>query len=755
MYDIPSSRIDFLIIITSLRKELSFQRLVGLAGLQKEENNIDLLNNRMHAQAWHSLGDSNVKFQLHDPPTCQSIRRIAEIEMNNLSDIQAESVSVSTWPSITKSSIAILPKYNHIFTLFTALLLSTTLALFSALDAAIHCTRGTNVWSLPWFDHWYAFEADSYEYYDYYARKLEDEDNNYYEYNNYGYANQNGNDDDNDDDDDGYKSKFSEAQNCKYLFTSSILIVCPLVFVLCSIACRWTYNSQEWKKQRSPDTDRTSNLRVPESVDFRKGKGKGTTCTRYDEFQAHVNQQLRHLNSCYKLFLISAMCAALWLYAMFMIAHESDIQLENDDEENNLFTLQFQSLGAINYVGEVGQNANLYYSSWFSLMVSVALLYELGRITYTHYLATRNLEIELAQISKYRVTQTNAVEMIMTWSRSQQQVIKEKRSAWHDSLYKLRSRTGIWLTTLIASGVIYMSSQRVWKNSIYPSAVANGEVGEDGVVCTIVHGYISFKSLDELGLIHPTKCEITRSARVTGIMCVCLATFALLAHYHMHRQVAEEIKSSSKLLRNTEDYNQISEKRRRLIPLRFECLFASIISLVLAINALFATGVEGPASKVGNLYYSSWIAFISSMRLTLNCLEDIVEEDEESIDNNPANEIWSDHGRFVERTMRKKRPAISRLFSVNTNFPIKEQVSTRLIMLAPTHSTEQQDDDNESVGSFIGGMPIPKQNSFHQMFEERVVEEEEASRAKRVKRWASATIFSSIYLMSVLDAVSQ
>lgn len=226
----------------------------------------------------------------------------------------------------------------------------------------------------------------------------------------------------------------------------------------------------------------------------------------------------------------------------------------------------------------------------------------------------------------------------------------------------------------------------------------------------------------------------------------------------MHTQVAQEIKSSSKLLQNRTAFPQILEKRRKVIPLRFECLFACIISVVLAINALFATAVEGPASNVGNLYYSSWIAFISSMRLALNCLEDMMEQDEaERGEDNHIDEWWSDDLNYQPNQAvnnKIRRSSMTRRFRMKTNFQIKEEVSTRLVMLAPTVSTEEGENGG-TEGSYIGDMPIPKQNSLHQMFEERIVEEEEASRAKRARRWASGCIFSTIYLMSALDAVSQ
>lgn len=638
--------------------------------------------------------------------------------------------SASTWPSITKSSL--IPKYNHIFTLFAALLLSTTLAFFSALDAALNCTRGMNVWSLPFLGKSERYEDQNYHDYGN-DRVLEDggEDNYYYQ-----YANK----------DDYYAAQLSQAEDCKDLFVSAMLPVCVTVVVLCLISCRWTIDNQEWKEE-------TDDRSVPESISFSGEKDRDRK--RFEEFKDHVNHQVQHLKSCSQLVSTSLVCMGLWIYAKILISNESNAPILDDESEKNLFKLRFQSLGAMNYIGEVGQNANLYYSSWFSLLLSIALVYELGRITHKHYLTTQNIQAELARISRYRVTQTNAIEMIMTWSKAQQQVIKEKRSEWHESLYKLNFRTGIWLATLIASIMIFTSSRRVWNNDIYPTALANGEIADDGTICTIVHGYISLESRGNMGFIHPSECERTKAARATGIFCIGLSVFALVAHYNMHSLVSQEIRSSSKLLRNREDYGEILEKRRKLIPLRFECIFACIISVVLAINALFVTAVEGPASNVGDLYYSSWIAFVSAMRLALNCLEDILEEDEEDWEENSPDPINTDtHSEIVNEGKLSPRRQMPRLFSIRTNFSLKEEVSTRLVMLAPTQSSEY-DPDEATIGSYIGGMPIPKKNGLHQMFEERIVEDEEASRSKRVQRWALGCVFSTIYLMSALDAVSQ
>ena len=318
--------------------------------------------------------------------------------------------------------------------------------------------------------------------------------------------------------------------------------------------------------------------------------------------------------------------------------------------------------------------------------------------------------------------------------------------SWHEVLYKLRFRTRVWLSTFIASILLYTSSNRVWRNLIYPIAIANGDVEMNGYyngkVCTIVHGYISLKSRDDLGLMHPSECERTKAARATGVLCICLTLMALFAHFVIHRMVAKEMKAYTNATRNSsgveESISQIQERKRKLIPLRAECLLACVLSLVFAINALFATAVDGPAVNVGDLYYSSWFGFVMSVRLTLSCLEDILEDADE-INNFEAEE--------------SRRPKMMRWLSLHGNFNTREEVSTRVVMLSPTHDTEKNYNE-ETMGSYIGGMPIPKENSLHEMFEENVIAEEDASRAERMRRWASGCIFSSMYLIAALDAVS-
>jgi len=128
----------------------------------------------------------------------------------------------------------------------------------------------------------------------------------------------------------------------------------------------------------------------------------------------------------------------------------------------------------------------------------------------------------------------------------------------------------------------------------------------------------------------------------------------------------------------------------------------------------------------------------------LGCLEDIVdqEDEEEEEEKEVVKNKNSDES--------QERRNISKWLSVR---PIDEIDSPRLIML-PSSQDDSQSEDDMTIGSFIGGMPIPSPNGFHQVLEKRLVHEEEASRSTRLRRWASSCIYSFIYLVSALDAVS-
>ncbi len=642
----------------------------------------------------------------------------------------------STITGLSANPSALVPKFNPILTLFAGLIMSTTLALVSAFDAAMHCTQGTNVWGFGNYDddnddrrRWLSRLFSSYSYSS--SRWVEDGG----EY--YGYENQNkygyeagGNEGDDYDNGYGYQAdddademeRLEQAQQCQILFVRVLTPICLLVIITCIFCYKWTLKDDSERKFMDKKA-------IPPCIELTGEDSRDRK--RYDEFKAYVTNQKQHLRSCYELLFLSMICFGLWTYGMHRLSDDSDEVVENfDDEEMNWFKFRHQSLGAINFLGEVGQNANLYYSSWISLILTIATVYELGRITFRQQISTNNLSSELDLISRHMVSQTKEIEMVMTWSKAQQHMVKVRRSTWHESLHKLRFRSGFWLVVLIASVIVFCSSSRIWVNYVYPMAQANDTLGQ----CTIING---FKARDDMGLLHPNMCQRTIASRATGLICVALSLAALAAHYHFYRLIGKEMEASSIILGQKQNTAQLLEKRKKLIPLRMEFGFAFALTVLLAYNAIFVTAVEGPGSKVGNLYYSSWISFVMSMLIMLGCVEDIVDqEDEQDL--------------IMDRSDSFDNRNLSRWLSVR---PINDHISTRLIMLPSSHDSSGSGED-WTVGSFIGGMPIPTPNSFQQILEERFVQKEADSRSTRLRRWASSCIFASIYLISVLDAVS-
>lgn len=53
-----------------------------------------------------------------------------------------------------------------------------------------------------------------------------------------------------------------------------------------------------------------------------------------------------------------------------------------------------------------------------------------------------------------------------------------------------------------------------------------------------------------------------------------------------------------------------------------EALFAFLLMVCGGFEVAFVTSHQGPGAPLGNLYYFSWIAFLSTFMLFASCLED-------------------------------------------------------------------------------------------------------------------------------------
>jgi len=520
------------------------------------------------------------------------------------------------------------------------------------------------------------------------------------------------------------------------------------VSLLSCLACQWTLkDNSQW--------DYNDDNGVPSTI---VTKSMNKDQSRHFELRAHAKTQGQHLKSCIKLLLVSLLCLGLWLYAYRTIWDHSDEPILFNNVDNSLFQMRYTSLGAINAFGQVGQNANLYYSIWISLGIGIAIVYEMVLMTHSQWKTTTSCQNELNMVTKRQQLQAFGVEVMMTVSKTQKRLIQEKRSAWYKSLYKLRYRTGIWIAALIASLVVYFSSERYWRNSVYPEAIAAGQVddgGYDAEVCNVFGDYFTIAMHEYYGFSYPSICARTKASKWTGLICVSLSFCAVLSHYYMHNLVERETESETRLLEEKRDRMQWLEKRRELIPLNIEFFSASVATTLLGCNAVFATAVGGPAPSVGDLYYSSWISFVLMMRITLGCLSDILDEREELALHSLGQDESVGAGSFISLPQTPK--SSQRKFLTNNSsfspgnsrsFMLQKVFSTRIVPFSLPHTPSKR--SNELLGSsHFGGLSFRRTSNI---LEQGAVQEEEASRTKRLTRWASVAMFSFIFLLSALDA---
>jgi len=180
---------------------------------------------------------------------------------------------------------------------------------------------------------------------------------------------------------------------------------------------------------------------------------------------ADANQLLREQRrkQLLSLGILSLTALLVWSYAIVIIMlkpplpltfqqrrqqYDDDFYSSNDDTalknfegyvKNTVRKEQFQSLGAVNILGAIGDNANLYYSSWGSICLSFALVYN------------------YAFGNKIFSTQ----------------------ASWRYSFYRLRERIGPWIVILLSCLLILGSSIRIWRAVISRYRGSSEDLEED------------------------------------------------------------------------------------------------------------------------------------------------------------------------------------------------------------------------------------------------------------------------------------
>ena len=424
------------------------------------------------------------------------------------------------------------PRYHHAATMFAALVLTSALAFCSGFDAYMRC--GSVDYSMYFSERWTDDDGVAQEVAggenvadgdgddDAYAQNGDDDGNNNNDDGGNIYDDDNnarwrwleeqaaddavaGDDqveaDDNFDefDDDGnengndanYGYSHDNSESCDETF-KEVLVPATIVGVAVGVVALLIVAFPR---------KRHSSTKVAEESGINDGGADkaANSADSYSESDAmrRLKSRQQHLVQCLQLFVMSCLALAAWVYGIVFL------MLEPRGGYND----NYKSLAAVDGWGRVGDNANLYFSVWASLGLTCGLVYELAGMSLLQWRSTRQAAEKAAvsiaaaaspsgrryneqsssscnacptsywvdtaaSVDSYLDTEsTKAIETVLDWSTAQvEEEIRDSRTTWYNSLYQLRARTGIWVSTLIASLIVCATSARMWRNIIVPAA---------------------------------------------------------------------------------------------------------------------------------------------------------------------------------------------------------------------------------------------------------------------------------------------
>lgn len=296
-----------------------------------------------------------------------------------------------------------------------------------------------------------------------------------------------------------------------------------------------------------------------------------------------------------------------------------------DDSEN-----PFHSLGAVDVTGQIGGNANLYYLVWLSQILSISLV----------YLAAGAL-IRARRAAAQAALAQGLLPSTSWWILDEDYHRENHRSrhTWYKSIYKLRVRTGIWTAALITCLVLTASAQYVWRQFMWPYVLLASDNDDANYYngrqqqhswsesTNMDFAFCQTMAANSEGLISVTLCRRTVMAWFSGALSFLLSAFSigmhLVARARAHGVVANEQRQQLYYMQRINIFRKLLNRHQ--VPLGIELILSLVLSLLLGFNAVLTTGVQGPATTVGNLYYASWGAFLLVVRIGLGCLEEWYE----------------------------------------------------------------------------------------------------------------------------------
>ena len=283
----------------------------------------------------------------------------------------------------------------------------------------------------------------------------------------------------------------------------------------------------------------------------------------------------------------------------------------------------FHSLGAVDVSGQIGDNANLYYLVFASWILSIVLVYQAFSVW-----VQASRAADQAALAQGLLPSTSWWIMDEKYDRENH----ESRHTWYKSIYKLRVRTGMWTAALITCLVLTASSQYVWRQFMWPYVIgddsdANAETVGEWIFDPMDFTLCQTMAVNSNGLVSATLCRRTVMAWFSGALSFLLSAFSigmhLVARARAHGIVTNEHRQQIFYMQRINIFRKLLNRHR--VPLGTELIISLLLSLLLGFNAVLSTGVQGPATKVGNLYYASWGSFLLLVRIAVGCLEEWYE----------------------------------------------------------------------------------------------------------------------------------
>jgi len=280
----------------------------------------------------------------------------------------------------------------------------------------------------------------------------------------------------------------------------------------------------------------------------------------------------------------------------------------------------FHSLGAVDVSGQIGDNANLYYLVFASWILSIVLVYQAFSVL-----------IQAGRAADQAALAQGLLPSTSWWIMDEKYDLENHKSrhTWYQSLYKLRVRTGMWTAALITCLVLTASAQYVWRQFMWP--YVHGDDSDSGtdpwIFDPMDFALCQTMAANSNGLVSATLCRRTVMVWFSGALSFLLSAFSigmhLVARARAHGLVTNEHRQQIFYMQRINIFRKLLNRHR--VPLGTELILSLILSLLLGFNAVLSTGVQGPATKVGNLYYASWGSFLLLVRIAVGCLEEWYE----------------------------------------------------------------------------------------------------------------------------------